>query len=95
MPQIIVIQSEDDFKTLSESIAEKVLVIIREELPQKKAVGTMLTSKELAKKLNISRDMVYKLSREGKIPHERIGTNLRFNEAEVQAALRPERRDKK
>ena len=95
MPQIVVIQSEDDLRLLSESIAEKVLLLIKNQMPAKVSTGAMVTPKELALALKISRDTVYKLAREGKIPAERIGSNLRFNVADVKAALKPERKGEK
>ena len=94
MPQIVVIQSEDELRLISESIAEKVLMLIREQIPKKESTAAMVTPKELAEELKISRDTVYKLAREGTIPCERIGTNLRFNAAEVKDALKPERKKK-
>jgi len=95
MPQIVVIQSEDDLRLISESIAEMVLLLIKEQMPAKESKGAMLTPKELAGELKISRDTVYKLAREGRIPHERIGSNLRFNAADVKAAMKPERKGEK
>lgn len=95
MPQIVVIQSEDDLRLISESIAERVLLLIKEQMPVREHTGAMVTPKELAVELKISRDLVYRLAREGRIPHERIGSNLRFNVADVKEALKPERKKKK
>jgi excisionase family DNA binding protein len=92
MPQIVILQSEDDLRLISESIAEKVLQIIKCQMPEKESKAPMVTPKELAEELKISRDLVYRLAREGKMPCERIGSNLRFNVTEVKAALRPERK---
>ena len=95
MPQIVVIQSEDDLRLISESIAERVLLLIKEQMPARESTLPMVTPKELADELKISRDTVYKLAREGKIPAERIGSNIRFNVADVKEALKPERKKKK
>ena len=43
-------------------------------------IGRLLTAPELAEKLgSISRDRLFELAREGKIPHCRIGRSVRFD----------------
>lgn len=39
---------------------------------------TTLTTEEVAKYLGVSRDLVYKLCREKKIPHIKIGARIMF-----------------
>jgi len=50
----------------------------------------LLTVNQLASALQISRSTVYRLVREGRIPHYSVGERLRFDVGEVKAALRGE-----
>lgn len=44
-----------------------------------------LTVDEVAKILRVSRQTIYVLCREGKIPHFKVGTKLRFKRADIEA----------
>jgi excisionase family DNA binding protein len=44
-----------------------------------------LTVDEVAKILRVSRQTIYVLCREGKLPHFKVGTKLRFHKADIQA----------
>ena len=46
-----------------------------------------LTVPEVAKLLRMSRQTIYNMIREGKIPHFRIGTKVRFNRADLDALM--------
>ena len=48
-----------------------------------------LTVQEVAKLLRMSRQTIYNLTREGEIPHFRIGTKVRFNRADIDALMNP------
>jgi len=48
----------------------------------------LITAEELAIKLKLNLQTVYKLAREGKIPSVRIGGAVRFDEEEVVNFLR-------
>jgi excisionase family DNA binding protein len=47
--------------------------------------NTPLTVEEVAKILRVSRQTIYVLCREGKIPHFKVGTKLRFKKADIEA----------
>ena len=42
-----------------------------------------LTVEEVAKVLRVSRQTIYVLCREGKLPHFKVGTKLRFKKADI------------
>jgi len=42
-----------------------------------------LTVDEVAKILRVSRQTIYVLCREGKLPHFKVGTKLRFKKADI------------
>jgi excisionase family DNA binding protein len=42
-----------------------------------------LTVDEVAKILRVSRQTIYVLCREGKLPHFKVGTKLRFHKADI------------
>jgi excisionase family DNA binding protein len=44
-----------------------------------------LTVDEVAKILRVSRQTIYVLCREGKLPHFKVGTKLRFKKADIDA----------
>jgi excisionase family DNA binding protein len=44
-----------------------------------------LTVDEVAKILRVSRQTIYVLCREGKLPHFKVGTKLRFHKADIEA----------
>jgi excisionase family DNA binding protein len=44
-----------------------------------------LTVEEVSKMLRVSRQTIYVLCREGKLPHFKVGTKLRFKKADIQA----------
>lgn len=44
-----------------------------------------LTVDEVAKILRVSRQTIYVLCREGKLPHFKVGTKLRFKKADINA----------
>jgi excisionase family DNA binding protein len=44
-----------------------------------------LTVDEVAKILRVSRQTIYVLCREGKLPHFKVGTKLRFKRADIEA----------
>jgi excisionase family DNA binding protein len=44
---------------------------------------TLLTVDEVGKILRFSRQTIYALCKEGKIPHFKVGTKLRFKEADI------------
>lgn len=46
-----------------------------------------LTVQEVAKLLRMSRQTIYNLTREGAIPHFRIGTKVRFNRADIDVLM--------
>ena len=43
-----------------------------------------LTVDEVAKILRVSRQTIYVLCREGKLPHFKVGTKLRFKKADIE-----------
>ena len=45
---------------------------------------------EVAKILRVSRQTIYVLCKEGKIPHFKVGSKLRFKEADIQAITNTE-----
>lgn len=47
----------------------------------------LMTSDELASRLKLSRAHIYRMARERRIPHTRIGTHLRFDRAEIEQWL--------
>lgn len=49
----------------------------------------MLTANQLAEKLNVSEQVIWRLARENKIPHIRIGRAMRFDLEKVLTALTP------
>lgn len=49
----------------------------------------MLTSKQLAEELNVSEQVIWRLAREKKVPHIKIGRENRFDLEKVKAALTP------
>ena len=49
-----------------------------------------LTVDEVAKILRVSRQTNYVLCKEGKIPHFKVGSKLRFKEADIQAITNTE-----
>lgn len=62
-------------------------------LSEAKAAGeiaptTMVTMKELATYLNVSRGTLWKLVRSGQVPHYRVGSQYRFDVVAVMAAMR-------
>jgi len=46
-----------------------------------------MTVPEVAKLLRMSRQTIYNMIREGKIPHFRVGTKVRFNRADLDALM--------
>lgn len=46
-----------------------------------------LTVQEVAKLLRMSRQTIYNLTREGTIPHFRIGNKVRYNRADIDALM--------
>ena len=48
-----------------------------------------LTVPEVAQMLRVSRQTIYNLIREGKIPHFRVGSKVRFNRKDVEAFMQP------
>jgi len=46
-----------------------------------------MTVPEVAKLLRMSRQTIYNMIREGKIPHFRIGSKVRFNRADLDALM--------
>jgi len=46
-----------------------------------------LTVQEVAKLLRMSRQTIYNLTREGAIPHFRIGNKVRFNRADIDVLM--------
>ena len=44
-----------------------------------------LTVEEVSMMLRVSRQTIYVLCREGKLPHFKVGTKLRFKKADIQA----------
>lgn len=44
-----------------------------------------LTVEEVAKILRVSRQTIYVLCREGKLPHFKVGTKLRFKKSDIEA----------
>lgn len=46
---------------------------------------TPLTVDEVTKILRVSRQTIYTLCREGKIPHFKVGNKLRFKRADIEA----------
>jgi hypothetical protein len=51
---------------------------------------TPLTVDEVAKILRVSRQTIYVLCKEGKIPHFKVGAKLRFKAADIQAMTNTE-----
>jgi excisionase family DNA binding protein len=51
---------------------------------------TPLTVDEVAKILRVSRQTIYTLCKESKIPHFKVGSKLRFKEADIQAMTNTE-----
>jgi putative molybdopterin biosynthesis protein len=49
---------------------------------------TSLTVQEVAKLLRMSRQTIYNMTREGTIPHFRVGTKVRFNRADIDALMK-------
>jgi putative molybdopterin biosynthesis protein len=49
-----------------------------------------LTVDEVAKILRVSRQTIYVLCKEGKIPHFKVGSKLRFKETDIQAITNTE-----
>lgn len=47
------------------------------------------TVKEVADFLRVSRQTVYTMVREGKIPHFRVGNKVRFKRADIEAMTQP------
>ena len=54
----------------------------------------MLTVKEVAERLSISRSLAYRMIQTGEIPSYRIGTCRRINEEELMAYLEQARLEK-
>ena len=50
-----------------------------------------LTVDEVAKILRVSRQTIYVLCREGKLPHFKVGTKLRFKKADIDAVTNTSR----
>lgn len=48
-----------------------------------------LTVPEVAQMLRVSRQTIYNMIREGKIPHFRVGSKVRFNRKDVEAFMQP------
>lgn len=46
-----------------------------------------MTVPEVAKLLRMSRQTIYNMIREGRIPHFRIGSKVRFNRADLDALM--------
>lgn len=46
-----------------------------------------LTVPEVAKMLRMSRQTIYNMTREGRIPFFRVGTKVRFNRADIDALM--------
>ena len=46
-----------------------------------------MTVPEVAKLLRMSRQTIYNMTREGKIPFFRVGTKVRFNRADIDALM--------
>lgn len=46
-----------------------------------------LTVDEVAKILRVSRQTIYVLCREGKLPHFKVGTKLRFKKHDIEAMM--------
>lgn len=46
-----------------------------------------MTVPEVAKLLRMSRQTIYNMIREGRIPHFRVGTKVRFNRADLDALM--------
>lgn len=44
---------------------------------------------EVAQMLRVSRQTIYNMIREGKIPHFRVGSKVRFNRKDVEAFMQP------
>jgi excisionase family DNA binding protein len=51
---------------------------------------TPLTVDEVAKILRVSRQTIYTLCKEGKIPHFKVGSKLRFKEVDINALTNTE-----
>ena len=49
-----------------------------------------LTVEEVAKILRVSKQTIYVLCREGKIPHFKVGAKLRFKKADIDALTNTE-----
>lgn len=46
-----------------------------------------MTVPEVAKLLRMSRQTIYNMTREGRIPYFRVGTKVRFNRADIDALM--------
>jgi excisionase family DNA binding protein len=46
-----------------------------------------MTVPEVAKLLRMSRQTIYNMTREGRIPFFRVGTKVRFNRADIDALM--------
>ena len=46
-----------------------------------------MTVPEVAKLLRMSRQTIYNMIREGRIPHFRVSTKVRFNRADIDALM--------
>ena len=56
--------------------------------PDEPRIDRLMTAPELSEKLGtISRDLLFQMAREGKIPHCRLGRSVRFSEEIVAAWL--------
>lgn len=89
MSQVIVLQSEDDLRILSESIADIVYGLIQEKMKaaEQAQSNRLLTASELAAKLGVTRTMLYRLVREGQLTCHKVGGSLRFDNNDVTDAL--------
>ena len=50
-----------------------------------------MTVDEVAKILRVSRQTIYVLCREGKLPHFKVGTKLRFKKHDIEALTNTQR----
>jgi excisionase family DNA binding protein len=48
----------------------------------------LLTAKQLAEELNVNTQVVWRNAREGKFPHYRMGSTMRFDLSEVLKTMR-------
>ena len=51
-----------------------------------------MTVPEVAKLLRMSRQTIYNMTREGRIPFFRVGTKVRFNRADIDALMQTKQR---